>query len=103
MNRHGWVGLIVLETACRDAVKFQALLEVPLKVAVNISPRQFMNSDLLSTVRDVLKRTVLDASQLELEITESVLMDERSGVSDTLSALHAEGVRFAIDDFGTGY
>ena len=97
------IGLWVLETACRDATRIQALLGVKLKVAVNISPRQFLNSDLLGIVRNTLERTKLDASQLELEITENVLMDERNGVSDTLLALHADGVRFAIDDFGTGY
>ena len=97
------IGLWVLETACRDAIRIQALLGVKLKVAINISPRQFLNSDLLGIVRNVLERTKLDASRLELEITENVLMDEKNVVSDTLLALHAEGVRFAIDDFGTGY
>ena len=97
------IGKWVLETACRDAIRLQKLLGTSIKVAVNISPRQFMNSDLLGTVRDVLSQTTLDASQLELEITEGVLMDERSGVDDTLFKLHALGVSIAIDDFGTGY
>ena len=97
------IGKWVLETACRDAIRLQKLLGTSIKVAVNISPRQFMNSDLLGTVRDVLSQTTLDASQLELEITEGVLMDERSGVDATLFKLHALGVSIAIDDFGTGY
>jgi EAL domain-containing protein (putative c-di-GMP-specific phosphodiesterase class I) len=54
-------------------------------------------------VQDVLRRTNLDASQLELEITESVLMDELSGDSAALSELNALGVKIVIDDFGTGY
>ncbi|OIQ88661.1 cyclic di-GMP phosphodiesterase Gmr [mine drainage metagenome] len=97
------IGQWVLETACRDVVRMQNLLGAPLGIAVNISPRQFMNSGLVGTVEDVLGRTSLDAAQLELEITESVLMDDRSSVAATLSALHALGVRIAIDDFGTGY
>ena len=97
------IGKWVLETACRDAVRMQKLLGAPLKVAVNISPRQFMNDDLVNTVRDVLGRTSLEARHLELEITEGTLMDERSGVVSTLFELHELGVTIAIDDFGTGY
>jgi EAL domain-containing protein (putative c-di-GMP-specific phosphodiesterase class I) len=97
------IGQWVLETACRDAVRIQQELGVALKVAVNISPRQFMNTGFVDAVRDVLRRTNLDASQLELEITESVLMDELSGDSTALFELNALGVKIAIDDFGTGY
>jgi len=97
------IGQWVLETACRDALRMQEALGVALKVAVNISPRQFMKGALVGIVQDVLRRTNLDASQLELEITESVLMDELSGDATTLSELNALGVKIVIDDFGTGY
>jgi diguanylate cyclase (GGDEF)-like protein/PAS domain S-box-containing protein len=97
------IGLWVLKTACRDAKRLQELLGATLNVAINISPRQFMNGNLIGTVRDELGRTGLDAGLLELEITEGVLMDERSGVATALSELHALGVKIAIDDFGTGY
>jgi diguanylate cyclase (GGDEF)-like protein/PAS domain S-box-containing protein len=97
------IGQWVLETACRDAMQMQQALGVTLKVAVNISPRQFMNGKLVATVRDVLRRTHLDPGQLELEITENVLMDELSIDSTALFELSALGVRIAIDDFGTGY
>jgi diguanylate cyclase (GGDEF)-like protein/PAS domain S-box-containing protein len=97
------IGQWVLETACRDTVRMQQALGVALKVAVNISPRQFMNADLVATVRDALLRTSLDPSQLDLEITESVLMDKLSGDSTVLSELNTLGVKIAIDDFGTGY
>jgi diguanylate cyclase (GGDEF)-like protein/PAS domain S-box-containing protein len=97
------IGKWLLETACSDAARMQKLLGAPFKVAVNISPRQFMNDDLLNTVRDVLGRTSLEAGHLELEITEGTLMDERSGVVSTLFELHKLGVTIAIDDFGTGY
>ncbi len=97
------IGKWLLETACRDAARMQKLLGAPFKVAGNISPRQFMNDDLVNTVRDVLGRTSFDAGHLELEITEGTLMDERSGVVTTLFELHELGVTIAIDDFGTGY
>ncbi len=97
------IGLWILETACRDAVRISRTLGTELKVAVNISPRQFMNGDLVSTVRNVLAKTGLAASRLELEITEGVLMDERNGVVTALFELHTLGVTIAIDDFGTGY
>lgn len=97
------IGQWVLETACRDAIRMQQELGVALKVAVNISPRQFMRGALVSTVQDVLRRTSLDPGLLELEITESVLMDELSGDSTALFELNALGVKIAIDDFGTGY
>ncbi len=97
------IGQWVLATACSDAVRMQTLLGVSLKIAVNVSPRQFMNGDLANAVRDVLSQTHLDANQLELEITESVLMDERGGVTGALADLHELGVAISIDDFGTGY
>ncbi len=97
------IGKWVLETACRDAIQMQQTLGVPLMVAVNISPRQFMSGDLVSTVKEALRLTNLDPGQLELEITESVLMDDHSGVATALSELSALGVKIAIDDFGTGY
>ncbi|MGB9093712.1 MAG: EAL domain-containing protein [Gallionella sp.] len=97
------IGKWVIETACHDAKRLQELLGAALDVAINISPRQFMNGNLVGTVREMLDRTGLDAGLLELEITEGVLMDERSGVTANLSELHALGVKIAIDDFGTGY
>jgi len=97
------IGQWVLEEACRDAKRMEQLLGVALKVAVNISPRQFMNGDLVTLVGNALRQANLASSQLELEITESVLMDERSDVATALEELNALGVRIAIDDFGTGY
>ncbi len=97
------IGLWVLKTACQDAKRLQESLGARLNVAINISPRQFMNGELVGAVRETLARTGLDAGLLELEITEGVLMDERSGVVTVLSELHALGVKIAIDDFGTGY
>jgi diguanylate cyclase (GGDEF)-like protein len=97
------IGQWVLQTACQDAARLQKMLGLPLGIVVNISPRQFVNGELVNQVQDALQRANLDAGLLELEITEGVLMDERNGVSSSLSELHNMGVKIAIDDFGTGY
>jgi diguanylate cyclase (GGDEF)-like protein/PAS domain S-box-containing protein len=97
------IGQWVLKTACRDAVRLHKALGAPLTMAINISARQFMSGDLLGTIHHALQDTQLNASQLELEITESILMDERIDVSNALHDLRNLGVNIAIDDFGTGY
>lgn len=97
------IGRWVLETACRAAATIRATLGRPFVVAINISPRQFMSGDLVGIVRTALENSGLAPSELELEITESVLMDERSSVAAALNELHELGVSIAIDDFGTGY
>ena len=101
------VGRWVLETACRQAAKWHATRidrgDKPLFVSVNLSARQFMQADLVGDVAAVLAETGLDASALELEITESVLMDQSETGIRTLRRLRALGVRLVLDDFGTGY
>jgi diguanylate cyclase (GGDEF)-like protein len=101
------IGRWVLETACRQASKWhRARTDVnarPLFVSVNLSARQFMQSDLVEDVAAILGETGLNASALELEITESVLMDQSEAGIRTLRRLRALGVRLVLDDFGTGY
>ena len=92
------IGEWVLETACRQALSWP-----DLRVAVNLSPVQFRNRELVEVVKDVLKRTGLEPSRLELEITESVLINDVSSALATLTALKELGVKIAMDDFGTGY
>ena len=70
---------------------------------MNLSVRQFRARDLVSLVAEVLRETGLPAARLQLEITESALMDEVEQAVDTLHRLHALGVTLAVDDFGTGY
>lgn len=77
-------------------------LPVP-RLSINVSTVQFRQGDLVGVVSRVLKETGLEARLLELEITESVLMQDPENAANQLDALHALGVRFAIDDFGTGY
>jgi EAL domain-containing protein (putative c-di-GMP-specific phosphodiesterase class I) len=92
------IGEWVLRTACE-----QALCWPGLRVAVNLSPVQFRHRELLDTVRSVLADTGLEASRLELEITESVLINDTAAALEILSALKTLGVQIAMDDFGTGY
>jgi diguanylate cyclase (GGDEF)-like protein len=91
----GWV----LRQVCMDAATFPA----GTKVAVNISPVQFAGSDLLDLARDALLTSGFAAASLELEITESALLQDSEAVIDTLHRLRAMGVRIALDDFGTKY
>ena len=92
------IGEWVLRTACKQ------VLEWPnLRVAVNLSPIQFRNRDLVQTVKQVLAETGLAPERLELEITESILINDTQAALVILSALKEIGVNIAMDDFGTGY
>jgi EAL domain-containing protein (putative c-di-GMP-specific phosphodiesterase class I) len=96
----GAIGAWVLNQACVDA----AIWPGTLKVAVNLSPLQFQTRSLVEDVQHALTVSGLDPNRLELEITESVLIqDGDEGVLTTLHALRAKGIRIAMDDFGTGY
>ncbi len=97
------VGEWVLRTACQAAKQWGALCDEPLHISVNVSGRQFYEPELNILVARVLEETGLDAHLLELEITESVLMQNDQSSLDNLDALHRLGVHLAIDDFGTGY
>jgi diguanylate cyclase (GGDEF)-like protein/PAS domain S-box-containing protein len=93
------LGGLMLRRACLDA----ALWPDDVRVAVNLSPLQFRTRNLLSIVMDALKQSGLPAKRLELEITETLLLEKSSQVLATLHALRALGVRISMDDFGTGY
>jgi diguanylate cyclase (GGDEF)-like protein len=93
------IGEWVLRTACREAAGWSE----PIRIGVNLSPVQFRHGDLPALIHSVLLETGLQASRLELEITESVLIDDFSRTVSVLRRLKALGVRIAMDDFGTGY
>jgi EAL domain-containing protein (putative c-di-GMP-specific phosphodiesterase class I) len=93
------IGAWVLRQACTDA----AVWPEGVKVAVNLSPVQFNARNLVEVVSHALALSGLAPSRLELEITESVLLQDTGDVLETLHRLHAIGVRIAMDDFGTGY
>jgi diguanylate cyclase (GGDEF)-like protein/PAS domain S-box-containing protein len=95
----GAVGGLMLRRACMDAAQWPD----DVRVAVNLSPLQFRVGDLLAQVMDTLKETGLAATRLELEITETLVLEKSSQVLATLHALRSLGVRISMDDFGTGY
>ena len=97
------LGEWVLETACVQARTWQQHGLPRFTVAVNVSPRQFMRQSVVRMVADVLNRTGLDPTLLELEVTESVLVEHMQDTAASLAELRAMGVRCSIDDFGTGY
>jgi len=88
-----------MQTACADALNWPA----HVKVSVNVSPKQFLNSDFFKIVSAALESSGLPATRLEIEITESLLMQDTGLILATLNRLHDVGVRIAMDDFGTGY
>lgn len=96
------LGRWVLEHACRAAQQYGTGLGNCL-VAVNISPAQFIHQDLVKEITDVLDRTGLPPGNLELEITEGLLMRDQPLAVDTLNQLNDIAIKLAIDDFGTGY
>jgi diguanylate cyclase (GGDEF)-like protein len=97
------IGAWVLETACRACFSWQQLHFSPLHVAVNLSPRQFHQSDLTGNIAAILENTGLSASHLEVEITEGLLLEDIDSAFDTLQSLSALGVHISVDDFGTGH
>jgi len=93
------IGEWVLRTACRDAANWPA----DITVAVNISAVQFAHRTLATTVLSALADSDIDPRRLELEITESVMLDARGSALGVLQQLRGIGVRVSLDDFGTGY
>jgi diguanylate cyclase (GGDEF)-like protein len=93
------IGEWTLRQACAEASKWPK----GLKVAVNLSPAQFRFGNVRHAVISALGASQLTPQRLELEVTESLLLQESEGVAETLEKLHEIGVRFALDDFGTGY
>jgi EAL domain-containing protein (putative c-di-GMP-specific phosphodiesterase class I) len=97
------IGAWVLAEAARQAVEWSVAAGRPVGMAVNLSPRQLADDDVVGTVAAVLRETGLPPRQLTLEVTESILVQDIDRVVDRLHALRTLGVRIAIDDFGTGF
>ena len=97
------IGHYVLLKACQQAKEWLDNDIADIKICVNISAHQLRHANLIHTINNVLKNTGLNARQLELEITESSLMENLSTATELLKKLCAMGISIALDDFGTGY
>ncbi len=97
------VGAWVLSAACEQLATWDAMGLPPVSMAVNLSARQFKSPELAGQIADVLRRTGIAPHRLELELTESLLMEDNELSRDTLAQFAQLGVRVAIDDFGTGH
>jgi diguanylate cyclase (GGDEF)-like protein len=89
----------VLLAACRECRKWPE----PIGVSVNLSARDFRDADIVETVRKALAESGLSPSRLEIEVTETAILDDRSSTRQHLELIRSLGVRIALDDFGTGY
>ncbi len=97
------IGNWVLQTACRQNKKWQEDGLQPIRMAVNVSANQFMEGDLPQRVEDALKNADMEPGLLEIEVTESILMEDKEESIRQLEEIKEMGVKIAIDDFGTGY
>ena len=97
------VGNWILREACQEAVYLQTNGLADLKIAVNLSPRQFLQENLAESIQDILTETGLYARCLEIEITENLFMEDFDLIQQTLFKLKDLGISITIDDFGTGY
>jgi len=97
------IGRWVLETACAQAARWQGQPGKPQQIAVNVSARQLRQPDFVENVDTILRETGCPPEALELEVTESLLLEDAEAAIELLGALNQRGVRVAIDDFGTGY
>lgn len=97
------IGRWVIQTACRQAVAWQAQGLPKIRIAVNLSAQQFYRGDIVAIVRGALEETGLAAEWLELELTESLTLDDTNVTLRIMSELKALGVKLSLDDFGTGW
>ena len=97
------IGEWVLRTACAQNKAWQESGLAPVRIGVNLSPRQFQQPGLVETIAQLLAQTQLDPCYLELEITETIAMQNVAFTTSMLRALQAMGIHIALDDFGTGY
>ncbi len=97
------LGRWALAQACRNTAAWRAQLAPDLRIAVNLSPRQFQDEGLIDALRQILQDSGMPPAALELEITESLLIGDNDKLMPMFAALTGLGVTFSLDDFGTGY
>lgn len=98
------IGQWVLDTACAQLKQWeQDPITRDLKISINVSAKQFFQSDFVAQVQDAVQRYAIDPMKLKLELTESMLLDNVEDTITKMSALKKSGISFSLDDFGTGY
>jgi diguanylate cyclase (GGDEF)-like protein/PAS domain S-box-containing protein len=96
------LGAWILNQACLDIMQLQRQ-GFPLWIAVNLSPRQFRDSQFLEIIAHAINNSGINTEYLELEITEDLLIEKISGAENLINSLHSQKIRLILDDFGTGY
>ncbi len=97
------IGRWVLKQACAQNMAWQRRGLRPVSMAVNLSPRQFIDQNLLENIDDALLSCGMSATMLQLEVTESMMMQNVTRAVKIMNAIQGRGIRLAVDDFGTGY
>lgn len=99
------IGVMMLEKACRQGVEWlnDGVIEKDFRIAVNVSPKQLLSATFVSQVQAVLEETALPASMLEIEVTETAMMENPDLAIEALTELHQLNIKISVDDFGTGY
>lgn len=97
------IGAIVIDQACCQLAAWRAAGAEPVPVSINVSPRQFLRGGVQRELADALRRHDVPAGLLEVEITESAMMDDQDEILAELAAIRALGIKLHVDDFGTGY
>jgi EAL domain-containing protein (putative c-di-GMP-specific phosphodiesterase class I) len=97
------IGRWVLREACAQNMAWQRRGLRPVSMAVNLSPRQFIDPNLLNDIDDALASCGMSPTLLQIEVTESMMMQDVSRALEVLNAIQSRGIALAIDDFGTGY
>jgi len=97
------IGTWVLQQACTQAKQWLEVIDQDFKIAVNLSPRQFRNSSSMDIIQKSLEASNLPASNLQLEVTEGLLINQDNKTHTILEQLNKMGIRLSMDDFGTGY
>jgi EAL domain-containing protein (putative c-di-GMP-specific phosphodiesterase class I) len=97
------IGRIILTEVCRQMRLIEDIIPQGFRAAINLSPYQFMQADLIDTMTEIIKNSGIDPSLLEVEITESGIMHNEGESIKKLCSLHEMGITVSIDDFGTGY
>jgi diguanylate cyclase (GGDEF)-like protein/PAS domain S-box-containing protein len=93
----------ILEESCIQVVKWNDLHDESFYLSVNLSPVQFLHSDLVQRIDEILTKTKFEPSNLKLEITENIIINNKDQVLEALNKFHQLGIQICIDDFGTGY